>query len=113
MAANPYFETITNDIQTHAVVLYMKGSKLMPMCGFSGFVAQTLNRMEVDYYDVNVLENPEIRQAIKEYSDWPTIPQLYIKGEFIGGADIVRDMLSSGEFTELLQERGISFKTPV
>jgi monothiol glutaredoxin len=88
----------------------MKGTKTAPMCGFSSFVAQTLNRLGIEYHDVNVLEDAEIRQGIKEYSDWPTIPQLYIKGEFIGGADIVRDIVKSGEFIELLQKKEIPFK---
>lgn len=110
MPSNPIFEKIAQEIQTHSVVLYMKGTKRMPMCGFSGFVVQVLNRLGIEYHDVNVLEAPEIRQAIKEFSDWPTIPQLYIKGEFVGGADIVREMTTSGDFIELLQNKGIEFK---
>lgn len=110
MSSNPIHEKISQEIQNHPVVLYMKGTRTAPMCGFSGFVAQALNRLEVEYHDVNVLEDTEVRQAIKEYSDWPTIPQLYIKGEFIGGADIVRDMIKSGEFIELLQNKEIQFK---
>ena len=108
--SNPIFEKISGQIQEHPVVLYMKGTKEAPMCGFSGFVAHALSRLEVAYYDVNILDDSEMRQGIKDYSDWPTIPQLYVKGELVGGADIVRDMLKSGEFTALLQEKGIAFK---
>ena len=110
MSSNPIHEKISCEIHNHLVVLYMKGTKTAPMCGFSSFVAQTLNRLGIEYHDVNVLEDAEIRQGIKEYSDWPTIPQLYIKGEFIGGADIVRDIVKSGEFIELLQKKEIPFK---
>jgi monothiol glutaredoxin len=92
------------------VVLYMKGTKSLPQCGFSALVAGVLERLGVDAYDVNVLLDPELRQGIKEFSDWPTIPQLYIKGEFIGGSDIVREMYESGELQDLLKEKGIAGK---
>ncbi len=85
----------------------MKGSKDMPQCGFSATVSHVLSQLGVNFVDVNVLQDPEIRQGIKEFSDWPTIPQLYIKGEFIGGCDIVKEMYSSGELQELLKEKGI------
>jgi monothiol glutaredoxin len=98
-------ETVTgND-----VVLYMKGTKTMPQCGFSSRVAGVLNYMGVDYLDVNVLADEEIRQGIKEYADWPTIPQLYVKGEFIGGCDIVTEMTLSGELDQLFDEKGIRY----
>lgn len=102
-ALNRIQETIDNN----AVVLYMKGSKDMPQCGFSAAVSHVLNQVGVDFLDVDVLRDPEIRQGIKEYSDWPTIPQLYIKGEFIGGCDIVKEMFQSGELQELLKEKGV------
>ena len=89
------------------VVLFMKGDKDMPMCGFSGSVVRILNNMGVDFTSVNVLEDEAIRNGIKTYTNWPTIPQLYIKGEFIGGCDIVNDMFSSGELKTLLEEKGI------
>lgn len=104
------FKEIQEIIRQNDVVLFMKGTKLAPMCGFSGFVATALKRLQVDFYDVNVLQSLEMRQGIKDFTNWPTIPQLYIKGEFIGGADIVRDMLQSGEFVALLQEKEILFK---
>ncbi|MCH1429494.1 MAG: Grx4 family monothiol glutaredoxin [Chlamydiales bacterium] len=94
---------IAEDIKENAVVLYMKGSKLMPMCGFSQKVAFILGDLKVKYLDRNVLEDDALRQGIKEFSDWPTIPQLYIKGEFIGGCDIVLALYESGELQEMLE----------
>ena len=104
-AANQIKETITNN----AVVLYMKGTKEMPQCGFSSRVAGVLNYMGVDYADVNVLADENIRQGIKDFSDWPTIPQLYVEGEFVGGCDIITEMTISGELDTLLEENGVSF----
>lgn len=101
------FEQIKNDISTNDVVLYMKGTKEMPMCGFSATVVAILNKLKVNFFDINVLEDQEIREAIKQYTDWPTIPQLYVKGEFIGGCDIVKDMYHSGELQELFQKSQI------
>ena len=98
-------ETVTgND-----VVLYMKGTKDMPQCGFSSRVAGVLNYMGVNFVDVNVLADAEIRQGIKDFSDWPTIPQLYVKGEFVGGCDIVTEMTLSGELDTLFEAKGIAF----
>ena len=94
-------ERIQNDIKNNDVVLYMKGTKLFPQCGFSAVVVSILQKLNVDFLDVNVLADAEIRQGIKEFADWPTIPQLYYKGEFIGGCDIVREMYASGELQEL------------
>jgi monothiol glutaredoxin len=91
------------------VVLFMKGQKAMPQCGFSAKVAGVLNYMGVDFADVNVLDDADIRQGIKEYSDWPTIPQLYVKGEFVGGCDIVTEMTLSGELDEMLEKNGVAF----
>lgn len=106
---DPVFERIQNDISNNDVVLYMKGSKEVPQCGFSGTVATILERLGVtNYKDVNVLEDMEIREGIKQFSNWPTIPQLYIKGEFVGGADITREMYQSGELKELLSSKGIA-----
>ena len=100
---NPVFTTIENDIKNNNVVLYMKGTKQFPQCGFSATVVQVLNTLGVDFKDVNVLADQEIREGIKQYANWPTIPQLYIKGEFIGGCDIVREMYEAGELQALLK----------
>ncbi|AIL13274.1 glutaredoxin [Candidatus Paracaedimonas acanthamoebae] len=101
------FETIQTHLKTYPIVLYMKGTKRAPLCGFSGGVAQILTRLGAEFHDVNVLEDPEIRQGIKDFTNWPTIPQLYIQGEFIGGADIIREMYESGELKTLLEEKGL------
>ena len=100
-------EKIRQDIEENSVILYMKGMPAAPMCGFSSVVVQILTRLNVPFKGVNVLEDPEIREGIKEYTKWPTIPQLYIKGEFIGGCDIVREMYESGELTTYLEEKKI------
>ena len=102
-------ETIKDTVTKNDVVLFMKGTKMMPQCGFSSRVAGVLNYMGVDYTDVNVLADPEIRQGIKDFSDWPTIPQLYVKGEFVGGCDIVTEMTLSGELDQLLEAKGVGF----
>ncbi len=102
-------DQIRETITTNDVVLYMKGTKMMPQCGFSSRIAGILNYMGIDYADVNVLADAEIRQGIKDFSDWPTIPQLYVKGEFIGGCDIVTEMTLSGELDQLLEGKGIAF----
>ncbi|MGB0678162.1 MAG: Grx4 family monothiol glutaredoxin [Polyangiales bacterium] len=90
-------------IDAHPVVLFMKGSAHFPQCGFSATVVEVLRRLDTDFHAVNVLESPEIRQGIKLFSNWPTIPQLYVRGQFVGGCDIVREMYQSGELTALLQ----------
>ena len=100
---NKIFERIKEYIDNNDVVLFMKGSKDMPMCGFSAKVVHILELLGVDFLDVDVLEDSEIRDAIKKFSDWPTIPQLYIRGEFIGGCDIISQMHSEGELQKLLQ----------
>ncbi|OUU18639.1 MAG: monothiol glutaredoxin, Grx4 family [Crocinitomicaceae bacterium TMED45] len=89
-------------IENNDVVLFMKGNKNFPQCGFSAMVAGVLQKFEVEFKDVNVLESDELRQGIKDYSDWPTIPQLYVKGEFIGGADIVKEMVQEGSINTIL-----------
>ncbi len=96
-------------VKANDVVLFMKGTKAMPQCGFSSRVAGVLNFMGIDYSDVNVLADEEIRQGIKEYSDWPTIPQLYVKGEFVGGCDIVTEMTLSGELDQMLDAKGVTY----
>lgn len=100
---------IKDTVTANDVVLFMKGTKSMPQCGFSSRVAGVLNFMGVEFADVNVLEDAEIRQGIKDYSDWPTIPQLYVKGEFVGGCDIVTEMTLSGELDTLLESKGVVF----
>jgi len=104
---NPVVQRIRNDISKNDVVLYMKGTPVFPQCGFSAAVVQVLSHMGVKFKGVNVLEDPEVRENIKKFSDWPTIPQLYVKGEFIGGCDIVREMFETGELTELFTSKGI------
>ena len=96
-------------VKSKDVVLFMKGTKTMPQCGFSSRVAGVLNYMGVEYSDVNVLEDADIRQGIKEYSDWPTIPQLYVKGEFVGGCDIITEMTLSGELDTMFETKGVAF----
>ena len=100
---------IKNTIDTNDVVLFMKGNKTMPQCGFSSRVAGVLNYMGIEYADVNVLEDEGIRQGIKEFSDWPTIPQLYVKGEFVGGCDIITEMTLSGELDQLFEDKGVAY----
>ncbi|MCX8507948.1 MAG: Grx4 family monothiol glutaredoxin [Rhodobacteraceae bacterium] len=102
-------EQIRETVTKNDVVLFMKGTKTMPQCGFSSRVAGVLNYMGVDYTDVNVLADADIRQGIKDFSDWPTIPQLYVKGEFVGGCDIVTEMTLSGELDQLFETKGVSF----
>lgn len=101
------FEQIKKDIAENDVVLYMKGTYDFPQCGFSGVVASILKKLNVRFKDINVLENNEIRESIKKFSDWPTIPQLYIKQNFIGGCDIIKEMYKKGELQALLKEKGI------
>jgi monothiol glutaredoxin len=100
-------QRIKDDIQSNDVVLYMKGSPVFPQCGFSAAVVQILTHMNVKFKGIDVLSDPSIRQGIKEFSNWPTIPQLYVKGEFIGGCDIVREMFQTGELQETLQSKGV------
>ncbi|MBI1327463.1 MAG: Grx4 family monothiol glutaredoxin [Alphaproteobacteria bacterium] len=107
---NPIFETIKQQLQANDVVVYMKGTSEIPMCGFSAAVVQILNNLGINFTAYNVLENDDIRQGIKEYNNWPTIPQLFIKGEFVGGCDIVREMYQSGELQSFLKEKQIQFK---
>jgi monothiol glutaredoxin len=103
---------IDNEVKGNEVVLFMKGTPQFPMCGFSGQVVQILDNLGVAYRALNVLENNELRQGIKTYSNWPTIPQLYVKGEFFGGCDIIREMFESGELQSLLKDKGVATKAP-
>lgn len=104
---NGVFDRIRQDISQNGIVLYMKGSAVFPQCGFSAAVVQLLDNLGVAYKDIDVLSEPILRQGIKDFTNWPTIPQLYVAGEFVGGADIVREMYASGELQELLKEKGL------
>lgn len=104
------FDVIREDITTNDVVLYMKGVPAFPQCGFSARAVAALNQLGVAFKGVNVLDDPSLREAIKQFSNWPTLPQLYIKGDFIGGTDILNDMVQSDELQELLQKKGIPFQ---
>ena len=103
-------QRIKDDISSNDVVLYMKGTPVFPMCGFSAAVVQVLGHMGVKFKGINVLEDPSIRQGIKDFSNWPTIPQLYVKGEFVGGCDIIREMFESGELRPFMEEKGIKLE---
>jgi monothiol glutaredoxin len=104
---NPITERIQGDVTENPVMLYMKGTAMFPQCGFSARVVQILTHLGVPFHTANVLEDPELRDGVKHYSNWPTIPQLYVKGEFVGGCDIVTEMFQSGELETLLAEKGI------
>ena len=104
MAINEFIDA---QVKAEPVVLFMKGTPDFPQCGFSGQVVQILDYVGVDYRGINVLESDELRQGIKEYSDWPTIPQLYVKGEFVGGCDIIREMFQSQELQQMFEEKGV------
>ena len=103
-------DRIKSDISENDVVLYMKGTPVFPQCGFSAAVVGVLTHLGVKFKGINILEDPELRQGIKEFSSWPTVPQLYVKGEFIGGCDIVREMHESGELQQVLGQKGIATK---
>jgi len=103
---------IDSQVKSNDVVLFMKGTPTFPQCGFSGQVVQILDYLGVPYSGVNVLESDELRQGIKIFSDWPTIPQLYVKGEFVGGADIVREMFQGGELQKLFESKGLAATSP-
>ena len=107
MGQKTVIETIKSQIAENDVVLYMKGTKEMPQCGFSSAVSKLLTDLQLPYLAVNVLDSPDLREGIKEYTDWPTIPQLYVKGEFVGGYDIVRESYETGEFEDLLKDKGL------
>ena len=101
------FDRIRDEIGKNDVLLFMKGTPVFPQCGFSAAVVEVLSDLGVKFHGINILVDPELRQGIKEFSQWPTIPQLYVKGEFVGGCDIVREMFQSGELKTVLQEQGV------
>src|SRR3979490_2218183 len=110
MSEPQVFERIRDEIGKNDVLLFMKGTPVFPQCGFSAAVVQVLSELGVKFKGIDVLTDPSLRQGVKEFSSWPTIPQLYVKGEFIGGCDIVREMHSSGELRDLFQNRGVNTK---
>ncbi len=108
MSDNPVFDRIQGEINENDVVLFMKGSPMMPQCGFSAAVTNLLSTLQVKFKGVDVLQDMEFREGIKQFSNWPTIPQLYVKGEFVGGCDIVREMAESGELQQIFEEKGVA-----
>ena len=108
MADATVIDRIKQDITDHPVVLFMKGTPVFPQCGFSAAVVQILTQMGVKFKGIDVLSDPAVRQAIKDFSSWPTIPQLYVKGEFVGGCDIIREMYEAGELQDFLAEKGVA-----
>lgn len=109
MSDNPAFSRIQSEIDENQVVLFMKGNPMMPQCGFSAAVSTLLSNLQVKFKGIDVLSDGEIREGVKEFSSWPTIPQLYVKGEFVGGCDIVREMYENGELAQLLKEKEVEF----
>jgi monothiol glutaredoxin len=105
--SNAVQDKIQNEIDQNEVVLFMKGSPVFPQCGFSAAVVQILSHVGVKFKGIDVLQDPELRQGVKEFTQWPTIPQLYVKGEFVGGCDIVREMFESGELQQVLEQKGV------
>ena len=105
--SDPTVERIKNDISANKVMLYMKGNAMFPQCGFSARVVQILTHMGVPFQTANVLEDPSLRDGVKQFSNWPTVPQLYVDGEFVGGCDIVTEMYQSGELETLIKEKGV------
>lgn len=104
---NVVFTRIQKELDENDIVLFMKGTAIYPQCGFSSLVVQVLSQLGVTFRDINILEDNDIRQGIKDFTNWPTLPQLYVKGEFVGGCDIVREMYEEGELQKLLQDKGI------
>ena len=111
MITDPVTERIESELKENDVVLFMKGTPVFPQCGFSAAVVQVLTHLGIKFKGIDVLQDPGLRQGVKSYTNWPTIPQLYVKGEFVGGCDIIREMYESGELTELLQSKGIESQT--
>jgi len=109
MSDAPVTERIESEINNNDVVLFMKGSPMMPQCGFSAAVTQVLTMMNVKFKGIDVLQDDDFREGVKEFSSWPTIPQLYVKGEFVGGCDIVREMYDSGELKQFLDSKGVTY----
>ncbi len=108
MSEPQVFDRIRDEIGKNDVLLFMKGTPVFPQCGFSAAVVECLSELGVKFHGVNILVDPELRQGIKDFSQWPTIPQLYVKGEFVGGCDIVREMFESGELEQLFKDKGVS-----
>ena len=108
MNENPTFDLIQSELDENDVVLFMKGSPMFPQCGFSAAVAHVLTTLQIKFKGVDVLQNADFRDSIKQFSNWPTIPQLYVKGEFIGGSDIVREMAENGELEQIFDNKGIA-----
>ena len=106
--SNPVFERIQQDLTENDVVLYMKGTPMFPQCGFSAAVVQVLSDLGVKFKGIDILVDPSLRDAIKQFANWPTLPQLYVKGEFVGGCDIVREMANTGELQQLFKDKGIA-----
>ena len=109
MSDNPVFDQIQQEIDDNPVVLFMKGSPMFPQCGFSAACVQILTNLEVKFKGVDVLADQAVREGIKEFTQWPTIPQLYVKGEFIGGCDIIREMFENGELKQVIDEKGVEY----
>ena len=107
---NPVFDRIKQDLTENDVVLYMKGTPMFPQCGFSAAVVQVLTDLGVKFKGIDILVDPSLREGIKQYTNWPTLPQLYVKGEFVGGCDIVREMFQSGELAQTMADNGIAVK---
>jgi len=109
MSDNPTFDQIEEEINENQVVLFMKGTPMFPQCGFSAAVTQALTNLNVKFKGIDILQDPALRDGIKEFTDWPTVPQLYVKGEFVGGCDIVREMYENGELQDMLKEKDVEF----
>jgi monothiol glutaredoxin len=107
MAEHPVFDRIRDEISKNDVLLFMKGTPVFPQCGFSAAVIDVLSEIGVKFQSINILVDPEMREGIKAFSQWPTIPQLYVKGEFVGGCDIIREMFETGELEQLLKDKGV------
>ena len=107
MTGNPVFDRIKQDLTENEIVLYMKGTPMFPQCGFSAAVVEILNKSGVKFKGIDILVDPSLREGIKQFANWPTLPQLYVKGEFVGGCDIVREMAANGELSSLFKEKGL------
>ena len=107
MTDNTVFQRIQQEVDDNLVVLFMKGTPMFPQCGFSAAVVQVLSALGVKFKGIDVLTDPSLREGIKQFANWPTIPQLYVKGEFVGGCDIVREMAETGELTKLFEDKGV------
>ena len=105
--SNPVFERIQQDISENPVVVFMKGTPMFPQCGFSAAVVHALSQLGVKFKGIDVLSDPSLRDGIKQFTNWPTVPQVYVNGEFVGGCDIIREMYESGELQDLLKEQGV------